>query len=604
MKIVCQSCGAKYAIADDKVKGKVFKIRCKKCNEAIVVKGFDEEDDDLAGSSAPNALEEENEGATKVFDYSNYAASGSVAEQAIWHVVVEGEQRGPFTMEQLHHFQEAGTVVPETYVWREGFEEWKPLYSVPEFGAAPAPADNLFAAEPAPVGGGGLFDSPSSGRDGLFDSGRGLFDGGGDRGASPFGAVSSGLFDGGDASAGKGEVFSSTGASGAKDDLFPGLDGGGAPMDGLAPAMTGARNESSVLFSLSNLQALASSTGPTARSGGPASPAATVPSTSEASGLIDIRSLASALSDEGKKDSTGVDDFLSFGGGGFGPALGAPVLAAVRPGMSTGLKIAIGAGGIVLLAALLTLGLMLTRDKESSSSDEQIAMLLAKIQEMEKSGASEEDKAKARAELADAQSSKGGDDKAEAEPPKDASEGGEAQEDKKPEKQAKASAASGGASRKADAGGSKASPRDDGGDKARASAAAASAPSASGGGGKTKASSELDELLGGGAPAKPAAAKPAAEPKAAASSGGDMLTREQVQSGLNAVAPAVKRCAQGESGTITIQVVISPAGSVTSATPMGAYAGTPIGSCAARAVRTARFARSSKELTVKYPFKL
>ena len=35
MKIECEKCGAKYSIADDKVKGKTFKIRCKKCSNAI-----------------------------------------------------------------------------------------------------------------------------------------------------------------------------------------------------------------------------------------------------------------------------------------------------------------------------------------------------------------------------------------------------------------------------------------------------------------------------------------------------------------------------------------------------------------------------------------
>ena len=39
MKIVCDACSAKYSIADDKVKGKVFKIRCKKCSNIIVVRG-------------------------------------------------------------------------------------------------------------------------------------------------------------------------------------------------------------------------------------------------------------------------------------------------------------------------------------------------------------------------------------------------------------------------------------------------------------------------------------------------------------------------------------------------------------------------------------
>ena len=39
MKIVCEACQAKYSIADEKVRGKVFKIRCKKCSHVIVVRG-------------------------------------------------------------------------------------------------------------------------------------------------------------------------------------------------------------------------------------------------------------------------------------------------------------------------------------------------------------------------------------------------------------------------------------------------------------------------------------------------------------------------------------------------------------------------------------
>ena len=39
MKIVCDACSAKYSIADEKVRGKVFKISCKKCSNIIVVRG-------------------------------------------------------------------------------------------------------------------------------------------------------------------------------------------------------------------------------------------------------------------------------------------------------------------------------------------------------------------------------------------------------------------------------------------------------------------------------------------------------------------------------------------------------------------------------------
>ena len=51
MKIICDSCGTKYSISDDKVRGKVFKIRCKKCSHIIVVRGG-ESGADGSGASA------------------------------------------------------------------------------------------------------------------------------------------------------------------------------------------------------------------------------------------------------------------------------------------------------------------------------------------------------------------------------------------------------------------------------------------------------------------------------------------------------------------------------------------------------------------------
>jgi predicted Zn finger-like uncharacterized protein len=41
MKVTCQSCQARYTIADEKVRGKVAKIRCKKCGTTILVDGTD-----------------------------------------------------------------------------------------------------------------------------------------------------------------------------------------------------------------------------------------------------------------------------------------------------------------------------------------------------------------------------------------------------------------------------------------------------------------------------------------------------------------------------------------------------------------------------------
>ena len=115
MKIVCDSCSAKYSIADEKVAGKVFKIRCKKCSNVIVVRG-----DSVEGGN------DEDE-ATRVFDYGGDAA---------WHLVLDGEQQGPFTPLQIAGMLSDGTIDYESYVWKEGFDGWKALNEVPELMAA------------------------------------------------------------------------------------------------------------------------------------------------------------------------------------------------------------------------------------------------------------------------------------------------------------------------------------------------------------------------------------------------------------------------------------------------------------------------------------
>src|SRR5688500_2053196 len=105
MKIVCESCGAKYSIADEKVAGKVFKIRCKKCSAVIVVKG-----------ESPDGEE-----ATRVYDYGG---------EAIWHVVVAGEQQGPFAPRQIGELLAENKIDWEAYVWREGMDGGQPAKDV------------------------------------------------------------------------------------------------------------------------------------------------------------------------------------------------------------------------------------------------------------------------------------------------------------------------------------------------------------------------------------------------------------------------------------------------------------------------------------------
>ncbi len=58
MKIACDSCGAKYTIADEKVAGKTVKIRCKKCGATMVIDGRAAGGSSASASLPPLAIAE------------------------------------------------------------------------------------------------------------------------------------------------------------------------------------------------------------------------------------------------------------------------------------------------------------------------------------------------------------------------------------------------------------------------------------------------------------------------------------------------------------------------------------------------------------------
>lgn len=103
MRIVCDSCGTKYSISDDKVRGKVFKIRCKNCSHVIIVRG---DQNAAAGVAAP---------------------APEAASEAVWYVVRGGQQDGPYSVADVEQLLAQAEIGPDTYSWREGFADWVPL---------------------------------------------------------------------------------------------------------------------------------------------------------------------------------------------------------------------------------------------------------------------------------------------------------------------------------------------------------------------------------------------------------------------------------------------------------------------------------------------
>jgi len=163
MKITCQSCQAKYTIADEKVAGKTVKIKCKKCGATIVVSGSDGAGQGPIASSgaagaplaAPPGDDDEGDGATRVF--TEGVPGGGNDE---WTVNVTDEDQRTLTAAQILYEYQRGVVTDDTYMWKDGMADWLPLSGVPELmrlvagrGSAPAPrpAAGMPVAAPAPV---------------------------------------------------------------------------------------------------------------------------------------------------------------------------------------------------------------------------------------------------------------------------------------------------------------------------------------------------------------------------------------------------------------------------------------------------------------------
>ena len=298
MKIICDSCGTKYSISDDKVRGKVFKIRCKKCSHIIVVRGGETQEE----------------------------AAAPAAAEGGWHIVVEGEQVGPISEADVRARVERGEIRADTYIWKEGFADWLKLSAVPEF-ADLAPADSgsvnigdVFTSDGAVQPSNGSSDRSGGRR--RSGANRPLFgDGGGD--ADVFAAPAAAAPSSG------GDLFGSAGvhSTASSEPRWPssGGVGGGASMaghdGGRVDNLTGQRHENSVLFSLSNLQSLAM---PSAKPSSTASLGPASAPTTEGSGLIDIRAMAASTRGAPADGPTTTmdDDLPAFGA--FSPA--APVL--------------------------------------------------------------------------------------------------------------------------------------------------------------------------------------------------------------------------------------------------------------------------------------
>ena len=155
MKFVCKHCGSKYTIADEKVRSKVLKIRCKNCAKIIEVR------DD----KTPRKAKGEATGENKTSRPERSALEGKFAEsfrpkkksaqkgtpglfnavkrsaemldkkdtdRVHWFVAIDNTPVGPISAKKIHAHQQAGRVGDSSLVWKEGMGDWTALRNCKE----------------------------------------------------------------------------------------------------------------------------------------------------------------------------------------------------------------------------------------------------------------------------------------------------------------------------------------------------------------------------------------------------------------------------------------------------------------------------------------
>jgi len=174
----CDKCGRKYSLADDRVGDKGVKIRCKHCQNLIVVKpppvvGAEESTRMVSleelqrggvaaaaarpvptpsrvsggaaakGGSGGKSQRTEvgappeppsSTGAPAASPWEGEATRAVVAPDpnAQWFAMVKGQQVGPFDLRGLSGKVKQGELGLKTFVWREGMDDWKRAEELPE----------------------------------------------------------------------------------------------------------------------------------------------------------------------------------------------------------------------------------------------------------------------------------------------------------------------------------------------------------------------------------------------------------------------------------------------------------------------------------------
>jgi predicted Zn finger-like uncharacterized protein len=121
MRFVCDRCQTRYNIADEKIRQRIVRIRCKNCGGVITLHAGEV----MAGAEVAPARLSGNRAAISADVRAPSKLSRPPARRSEWFVAVDGKETGPLTCGEAAKY--IVTLGPEhvIHVWKEGMDEWK-----------------------------------------------------------------------------------------------------------------------------------------------------------------------------------------------------------------------------------------------------------------------------------------------------------------------------------------------------------------------------------------------------------------------------------------------------------------------------------------------
>jgi predicted Zn finger-like uncharacterized protein len=168
MKFVCDRCQTKYSIADDRVRGKVLKVKCKTCSNLITVREARRPSAGMAPLGATPGSGVATAPPSSVSDSERTVLAPQAAEVPIaarrpssviaslgaaraeahppqaqeapddglaWYMALDGKRTGPFSRKQIVDKVVALPRDADLHVWNETLGSWKPPTEVPAIAA-------------------------------------------------------------------------------------------------------------------------------------------------------------------------------------------------------------------------------------------------------------------------------------------------------------------------------------------------------------------------------------------------------------------------------------------------------------------------------------